>query len=105
MLSPTVRWNHTQSWAVESADIENDNGSSFNIDLSKDSEYRFFLDHKIDGRPIFPGAGYLVLVWKALANREGKKWDQMPILFEDVNIHNATMLVPDSRWILLFSVI
>ena len=97
MISPAVRWDHSVTWAVARDDEANEEGSSFEIDLSENSEYRYFLEHKIDGRPLFPGAGFLVLVWKALANREGIQYDQMPVMFEGVRIHRATILTPDSK--------
>ena len=95
MISPNVKWDHSQSWPVPKVDVGNGLETSFEIDLSKNSEHRSYLDHKIDGRPVMPAAGHLVLAWKALANREGKIWDQMPVMLENITIHRATFLIPD----------
>ena len=95
IISNVIKWDHSDTWEVPKVDSGSNLGTSFEIDLSKNSEYRYFLDHQIDGRPVLPAAGYLVLAWKALANREERQWDQMPVMFEDVNIHRATLLVPD----------
>ena len=46
----------------------------------------------IDGRVLYPATGYLVLAWRALAKLEGQVFDQMPVCFENVHIHRATIL-------------
>ena len=99
MISPNVKWDHSQPWPLPKLNLGNNLESKFEIDLTKNGEHRSFLDHKIDGRPVLPAAGYLVLVWKALANREGKVWDQMPVIFENVSIQRATILTPDGRFL------
>ena len=99
MISPNVKWDHSQPWPLPKLNLGNNLESKFEIDLTKNGEHRSFLDHKIDGRPVLPAAGYLVLVWKALANREGKVWDQMPVIFENVSIQRATVLTPDGRFL------
>ena len=95
MIAPCLKWDHSESWYVLREKIEDNQGSSFVIDLSKNSEYRYLLDHKVDGRSIFPAAVYYFFTWKALASREGKQWDQMPVMFEDIHMQRATMLSPD----------
>ena len=99
MISPLVKWDHRDSWHVLDKNNDDKDGSTFEIDLSKQSEYRYLLDHIIEGRPMLPAAVHFIFVWKALANREGKTWDQMPVHFENVQIHRAVMLIPDSKLI------
>lgn len=50
------------------------------------------MDHCIDGRVIFPATGYLCLVWKTLAHALDQNVEQMPVVFEDVTLHQATIL-------------
>ena len=50
------------------------------------------MGHMIDGRVLYPATGYLVLAWRALAKLEGQVFDQMPVCFENVHIHRATIL-------------
>lgn len=50
------------------------------------------MDHCIDGRAIFPGTGYLCLVWRALARALDRNVEQTPVVFEDVTLHQATFL-------------
>ena len=48
--------------------------------------------HVIDGRVLFPAAGYLELAWRTLARLNGTVTDKLPVVFEDVNIHRATIM-------------
>ena len=95
MVSPHIKWDHSQEWKVaRHVPLEKDveRGCTFDIDLSKDSADHFLVDHTIDGRTVFPGAGYFVLTWRAIAKREGKPIEEVPVMFEDVKIHKAAIL-------------
>lgn len=61
-------------------------------DASPDSPDHYLVDHCIDGRVLFPATGYLCLVWRTLARRLGQDMEQTPVLFEDVILHQATIL-------------
>lgn len=50
------------------------------------------MDHCIENRVIFPAAGYLFLVWKTLARSLDRNMEQMPVVLEDVTLHEATIL-------------
>lgn len=50
------------------------------------------MDHCIDGRVLFPATGYLCLVWRTLARTLGQDMEQLPVVFEDVTLHQATIL-------------
>ena len=101
MISPLVQWDHSQQWNVPTADMfigggpNSSSGCGFDIDMSHDSEDRYLTGHKIDGRVLFPAAGYLLLAWKTLAKLEAKQYDEFAVYFEDVDIHRATIL-PDN---------
>ncbi|XP_053392677.1 fatty acid synthase-like [Mercenaria mercenaria] len=101
MVSPLVTWDHSQHWNVPTADMfigggaNSASGCGFDIDMSHDSEDRYLIGHKIDGRVLFPAAGYMLLAWKTLAKLEGTQYDELTVLFEDVDIHRATIL-PES---------
>lgn len=97
LISPHIKWDHSQTWDVPAAeDFPNGSGSSsatiYNIDPSPESPNHYLTDHRIEGRVIFPTTGYLCLVWRTLARALGQNMEQMPVAFEDVILHQATIL-------------
>ncbi|CAL1290486.1 unnamed protein product [Larinioides sclopetarius] len=94
MLSPLVRWDHSESWRVAKWD-KNTNRSRMitEVNVGEDeSPDKYILGHRIDGRCLYPATGYLVLVWKALAETKGKDVTSLPVIFEEVKIQRATIL-------------
>lgn len=63
------------------------------VDVLNTTEDSYLTGHQIDGRVLYPTTGYLYLVWKSLAKMNGYSTvEQMPIQFENVEIHRATIL-------------
>lgn len=63
------------------------------VDVLNVAEDSYLTGHQIDGRVLYPTTGYLYLVWKSLAKMNGfTSIEQMPITFENVEIHRATIL-------------
>ncbi|XP_036924219.1 fatty acid synthase [Sturnira hondurensis] len=97
LISPHIKWDHSQTWDVPSVeDFPNGSLSSsatvYNIDASPESPDHYLVDHCIDGRVLFPATGYLCLVWRTLARALDKSMEQVPVAFEDVTLHRATIL-------------
>ncbi|KAM7297624.1 fatty acid synthase-like [Ixodes scapularis] len=94
-VSHLVSWDHSQSWSVvtykdffPSAQVPED-GEEF--DLAAKENDCYLAGNQIDGRVLFPATGYMVLAWKSLAKRSGKPYNQVPVVFEDVTLHRATI--------------
>lgn len=63
------------------------------VDVLNVAEDSYLTGHQVDGRVLYPTTGYLYLVWKSLAKLNGfVSVEQMPITFENVEIHRATIL-------------
>ncbi|MCQ8063906.1 acyltransferase domain-containing protein [Salmonella enterica] len=97
LISPHIKWDHSQTWDVPAAeDFPSGSSSSsatvYNIDASPESPDHYLVDHCIDGRVIFPATGYLCLVWRTLARSLGLSLEETPVVFEEVTLHQATML-------------
>ncbi|XP_059765124.1 fatty acid synthase [Balaenoptera ricei] len=97
LISPHIKWDHSQTWDVPAVE-DFPSGSScssvtvYKIDASPETPDHYLLDHCIDGRVIFPATGYLFLVWKTLARALDQNMEQVPVVFEDVTLHQATIL-------------
>ncbi|KFM59156.1 Fatty acid synthase, partial [Stegodyphus mimosarum] len=91
MLSDLIKWNHSHSfsvpkWAPSSTTFV------LGFDLQNDDSY--LMDHKLDGRSLFPATGYIYLAWKALAEKHKKAMDELPVVIENFKIRRATVLNP-----------
>jgi fatty acid synthase len=96
-ISPLVRWDHSQSWYVPTAEwftSRNQGGATtVEVDISsEDSKDFHIVGHTIDGRVLFPATGYLCLVWRTLAKSRNVEPDTLPVTFENVQLHRATIL-------------
>ncbi|NXI49651.1 FAS synthase, partial [Chloroceryle aenea] len=98
LISPHIKWDHSQEWNIVKA--EDFGGGSkgaaaasvYNIDVSPNSPDHYLVGHCIDGRVLYPATGYLVLAWRTLARSLGMVMEQMAVSFEEVTIHQATIL-------------
>lgn len=98
-IAPHMGWDHSQEWDAPSANdfvFSNSGGSGsscqFTFDMSPASPDKYLEGHCIDGRVLFPATGYIILAWRALAKSMGLLPEHMPVAFEDVKIHRATIL-------------
>lgn len=93
MINSMIEWDHKIQWAV--ADFSGKKSGSgetiIEIDLSKD-KYSYIAGHTIDGRILFPATGYLTLVWKTFAKLHNIDYEKLPIIFENVQFHRATIM-------------
>uniref|UniRef100_A0A8C3MMS5 Fatty acid synthase n=1 Tax=Geospiza parvula TaxID=87175 RepID=A0A8C3MMS5_GEOPR len=98
LISPCIKWDHSQDWDVPKAEDfpagskGSASASVYNIDVSPDSPDHYLIGHCIDGRVLYPATGYLVLAWRTLARSLGVAMDEMAVTFEDVTIHQATII-------------
>uniref|UniRef100_T1E5R8 Fatty acid synthase n=1 Tax=Crotalus horridus TaxID=35024 RepID=T1E5R8_CROHD len=98
LISPYIAWDHSQNWDVpKPEDFPTGSGGSgaatvYNIDVNPESPDHYLVGHCIDGRVLYPATGYLVLAWRTLARSLGTTIEELPIMFEDVTIHQATIL-------------
>ncbi|XP_064478735.1 fatty acid synthase-like [Ornithodoros turicata] len=95
-ISHLVGWDHSESWTVVNY---NDFSTSaqvseevVEVDVGGSEDDEYLAGHQIDGRVLFPATGYMVLAWKSLAKRTGKPFHQVPVRFENVSLHRATIL-------------
>lgn len=96
MLSPLVKWDHSISWDVAKFGQGGNRSGESIIDISLTNENEAYLvGHTLDGRILFPATGYMFLVWKTFAKLRGTTYDQLPVVFENVNFERATIMQKD----------
>lgn len=100
MISPLMKWDHSETWTVLKWDQETENNViHYLIDPgSQASGDRFLLEHCIDDRVLFPAAGYIVLVWKTFTRSILAETMNMVLLaFKDVKFIKATLLSENGK--------
>lgn len=93
MINSLIGWDHATPWTVAdfSGKISGSGETVIEIDLSKE-EHSYIAGHTIDGRILFPATGYLTLVWKTFAKLKGTDYEKLPVVFENVQFHRATIM-------------
>ncbi|KAF7386952.1 hypothetical protein HZH66_011404 [Vespula vulgaris] len=93
MLNSLVKWDHSTLWSVAnfSKNAARSGESIVEIDLSKETD-AYISGHTIDGRILFPATGYLTIVWKTFAKLNNVDYEQMPVVFENVQFQRATII-------------
>ena len=105
-ISSLVQWDHSQTWripelaeyAIGKSAAGGGSSCSFEVDVTSQSEDHYLVGHKIDGRLLYPGTGYLVLAWKALAKLNGQAYENMPVVLENVEIGRAVILPKEGMY-------
>ncbi|XP_011503082.1 PREDICTED: fatty acid synthase-like [Ceratosolen solmsi marchali] len=90
MISPLIKWEHSDNWFVTSYESQRKAASSqriVKVSLS-DSEFEHMAGHIIDKKNLFPATGYVQLVWETFTMMH----DEQPeaVVFEDVRFLRAT---------------
>ncbi|CAG2173426.1 unnamed protein product [Oppiella nova] len=94
-INSLIKWDHSTELSVRKYPewFDRSNASDMNYTVNcKDKGDRAYLDHAVDGNPIFPATGYLMLAWRKLAASVGKLWYKVPVVFENVQLKRATFL-------------
>uniref|UniRef100_A0A915D6Q3 Fatty acid synthase n=1 Tax=Ditylenchus dipsaci TaxID=166011 RepID=A0A915D6Q3_9BILA len=105
MIGPLWKWDHQQDWPVVDGSKVGMGGSgsvpasaSYTIDpFAADSKEAYLLDHCIDGRVLYPFTGHMVLAWKTLCKLKGVDFQKTPVILENINVFNATILTKPIR--------
>lgn len=92
MISPLIKWEHSDDWYVTSYKSQQKITSGERIVKISitDSDYESMAGHIIDGRNLFPATGYLSLVWETLGMMHGELYTEISVVFEDVKFIRAT---------------
>ncbi|XP_062548544.1 fatty acid synthase-like [Armigeres subalbatus] len=106
MISPLIRWDHRENAFVVKYSWHQQRRSNliwYKISLTS-PEFKHIVGHCIDGRVLFPAAGYLQLVWELMAFMENIDFPDYPVEFEDVRFLRATTITKGRNVELLVSI-
>ncbi|GAB0098099.1 Fatty acid synthase [Sergentomyia squamirostris] len=96
MLNYKIKWDHSQKWNVFNFGYKSQTGQAiFDYNLTNDRD-EYLAGHNIDGRVLFPATGYIFLAWRQFAKSHGNQFDHVPVVFENVMFHRATILPPNA---------
>ncbi|KAG7205432.1 hypothetical protein KM043_007425 [Ampulex compressa] len=97
MLNSLIKWDHSAKWDVGNFSKKGGASGECVIDVNLSNETDAYLaGHTIDGRILFPATGYMTLVWKTYAKMNKTNYESMPVVFEDVQFHRATIMTKDN---------
>ena len=94
-LSSLIRWDHNKVLSVRKYPEHHfrPTASDLNYTYNPNQNIKaFFPEHCIDGNVLYPATGYLMLVWRKIAAYYGKLWNQLPVIFEDVQFRRPIFL-------------
>ena len=88
-----VSWSHKEHEVplIDRYQSGTEGGKTFEISLARE-EYKYVQDHKVAGKVLFPGVGYLHLVWQLLAEYNNTPIDRQPVHFSDIKFLRATRI-------------
>ncbi|CAB9503931.1 Mycocerosic acid synthase-like polyketide synthase [Seminavis robusta] len=93
-LKELVHWDHHKTWELPEIKwgkgTATDHVEDWTIDIN-DPENAFVKDHIVNSNPIFPGVGYLHLVWLTLAKAQRKDPLKLPVEFKDIRFVRASI--------------
>ena len=94
MISSLIKWDHHEKWTTRKWDKSlTQSQTTMKIEPgAQESPDHYLLDHYIDGRHLFPATGYIFLIWKAFAEMKGQLMTRLPVAFQNVKIHRATII-------------
>ncbi|CAH1176264.1 unnamed protein product [Phaedon cochleariae] len=94
MISSDIKWIHDRKWEFDdiSKDTTGRRDKVFQIGL-KNKQWSFISGHIIDGRILFPAAGYLYLAWQTL-EKKGDHRVLKTLRFKNCRFIRATTINP-----------
>ena len=94
-ISSLMKWDHEDYYLVRKWPEYHFKATASemteNINLKREIK-SYLPDHCIDGNILFPATGYLMCAWRQMAASKGKLWNQIPVIFEDVQFRRPVFV-------------
>ncbi|CAG2101714.1 unnamed protein product, partial [Medioppia subpectinata] len=100
-ISSIIRWEHKQQipFSLYPKKYDRSTASDYNytFDPVNYQKNKFYLEHCVDGKAIFPAVGYITLAWRRLATGLGRHWYDVPVVFENVQFKRPVFLKDSAK--------
>ncbi|XP_025264308.1 fatty acid synthase-like [Camponotus floridanus] len=100
MIGSLVKWDHSATWQIPDFKHKSKESSEehvIEINLSSKTD-AYLTGHKIDGRFVYPGGSYILMVWQLFAKLHDTHFEQLPVVFENIWLQRITFL-PENKTI------
>lgn len=94
-ISPLIKWDHSEQWPIQCYpnQFNPDTASDYAVDIDLNNlTFAYLSGHMVDGKCIYPAAGYVRLMWETIARSVGKYPEQIAVTLEDVVFERATII-------------
>ena len=97
-ISPLIKWDHKKSYFVTKFPeyFSPKTSKSVQKHIISMADNKYLADHKIDGRVLYPGVGYIYLAWKTMASALGvTDINNFAVEFSNFSLLQATTLTSE----------
>ena len=94
-ISSLVKWDHQVNYVYKKYPDHyfRPTASDMNEVLDMGQAFKSYLpEHIIDGNVLYPATGYLMLAWRKMAAFHSRPWNEVPVIFEDVQFRRPIFL-------------
>ena len=98
-IGSLMKWNHSQKYSMRTFPDYNFRTTASDMNITIDiklNEQNFYSGHCIDGNILFPATGYLMLAWRIYAGSLAKPWNEVPVVWEQVQFKRAVFMSEDN---------
>ena len=98
-IGSLMKWDHSKEYVDKPFPDYHfrTTSSDMNVTINiKSNEGSFYSDHCIDGNILFPATGYLMLAWRIYAGSLAKPWNEVPVVWEQVQFKRAVFMSEDN---------
>ena len=98
-IGSLMKWNHSQKYSMRTFPDYNFRTTASDMNITIDiklNEQNFYSGHCIDGNILFPATGYLMLAWRIYAGSLAKPWNEVPVVWEQVQFKRAVFISEDN---------
>ncbi|RLU24885.1 hypothetical protein DMN91_002976 [Ooceraea biroi] len=92
MISPSIRWEHSDDWYVTSFKTQKKvtSGERIVTISPKNEDHVYMTNHVLDGKNLIPAVAYLGMVWETMALLQAEAHTNLSVVFEDLTFMRAT---------------